>query len=83
MKISDIPKKLQIKRPIFKNKSKGGLRILFAESMKKSHKNIQTNTTRSKAWTWKQKNRRHRGKGFGMLAASVGVPLLMSLMNKL
>ena len=82
MKISDIPKKLQIKRPpIFKNE--GGLRILGAGSMKRRIKVFIPIRAGAKHGHGNKKNRRHRGKGFGMFTGSVAVPLLMKLINKL
>ena len=82
MKISDITKKLQIKRPpIFKNK--GRLRILGAGSKKRHIKIFRPIQPGAKHGHGNKKNRRHRGKGFGMLTGSVAVPLLMKLINKL
>ena len=82
MKISDIPRKLQIKRPpIFKNK--GGLRTLGAGSMKCHIKVFRPIQPGAKHGHENKKNRKHRGKGFGMLAGSVAVPLLMKLISKL
>ena len=82
MKISDIPKNLQIKRPpIFK--SKGGLRILGGGSMKRRITVFRPIRPGAKHGHGNKKSRRHRGKGFGMLTESVAVPLLMKLISKL
>ena len=59
MKISDIPKNLQIKRPpIFKNK--GGLRILGAGSMKHRIKVFRPIRPGAKHGHGNKKNRRQR-----------------------
>ena len=87
MKLKNIPKRLSIKQPLSINMQRGGVKILGA-GMKgscshiKIFRPIRPGGRRGGNGSVK-KGGSHKGCGFGMIAASVRVPLLMNLINKL
>ena len=87
MKLKDIPKRLSIKQPLSINTHRGGVKILGA-GMKggyshiKIFRPIQPGARQGGNGSVK-KISGCKGHGFGMIAASIGIPLLMNLKNKL
>ena len=79
MKITDIPKNLHVKRPVRNSKSRG-LKVFGAgRKLIKIFRPIRPGAKCGYGGHTKCQ----RGKGFGMLAASIAIPILTSIINKL